>query len=44
LFLVGAFGGQYQTNVGKDAVRARYDEMVAAPRPPDFLLMLVLRL
>lgn len=38
--MVEPFAGRPQTHVGKEAVRTRYYEMVAEPRPPDFRLML----
>lgn len=37
--LIEPFGGQPQTSEGIEAVRIRYHEMVNAPRPPDFLLI-----
>lgn len=38
--MVEPFAGHPQTHEGKEAVRTRYYEMVAEPRPPDFRLML----
>ena len=38
--LVEPFAGRPQTHEGKEAVRTRYYEMVAEPRPPDFQLLL----
>ena len=36
--LIDPFNGPPQTSTGKDAIRARYREMVSVPRPPDFKL------
>ncbi len=36
--LIEPFSGKPMTFVGKDAIRVRHKEMVAAPHPPDFHL------